>query len=147
MGFSHLALQTANINVLFDNYWIISPQGKGLFAKKPFKKGDTIFIEKPLVSSQFLWNALYKYRGESIDSDHSYSSWSYLCDKRHLKICYLFMRHFETLGCQNYFKSLGWVRFMFFFLKKCLLRIKAAVIWSKLQKNNSKIMKYYCDLK
>uniref|UniRef100_A0A8C1DUW0 SMYD family member 5 n=1 Tax=Cyprinus carpio carpio TaxID=630221 RepID=A0A8C1DUW0_CYPCA len=39
-----------------------SSHGKGLFAKKPFKKGDTIFIERPLVSSQFLWNALYKYR-------------------------------------------------------------------------------------
>uniref|UniRef100_A0A8C2CQA4 Protein-lysine N-trimethyltransferase SMYD5 n=1 Tax=Cyprinus carpio TaxID=7962 RepID=A0A8C2CQA4_CYPCA len=37
-------------------------KGKGLFAKRPFKKGDTIFIEQPLVSSQFLWNALYKYR-------------------------------------------------------------------------------------
>jgi len=35
-----------------------------LFAKRSFKKGDTIFIEKPLVSSQFLWNALYKYRGK-----------------------------------------------------------------------------------
>uniref|UniRef100_A0AAR2IME9 Protein-lysine N-trimethyltransferase SMYD5 n=1 Tax=Pygocentrus nattereri TaxID=42514 RepID=A0AAR2IME9_PYGNA len=37
-------------------------QGKGLFAKKLFKKGDTIFIEQPLVCAQFLWNALYKYR-------------------------------------------------------------------------------------
>ncbi|CAM4612350.1 unnamed protein product [Leuciscus chuanchicus] len=37
-------------------------KGKGLFAKRSFKKGDTIFIEQPLVSSQFLWNASYKYR-------------------------------------------------------------------------------------
>ncbi|KAG9328793.1 hypothetical protein JZ751_010644, partial [Albula glossodonta] len=36
--------------------------GKGLFAKKPIRKGETIFIERPLVSAQFLWNALYKYR-------------------------------------------------------------------------------------
>lgn len=39
-------------------------QGKGLFAKKSIKKGDTIFLERPLVSAQFLWNSLYKYKGE-----------------------------------------------------------------------------------
>lgn len=39
-------------------------QGKGLFAKKSIKKGDTIFFERPLVSAQFLWSTLYKYRGE-----------------------------------------------------------------------------------
>uniref|UniRef100_A0A674NJ34 Protein-lysine N-trimethyltransferase SMYD5 n=1 Tax=Takifugu rubripes TaxID=31033 RepID=A0A674NJ34_TAKRU len=37
-------------------------KGKGLFAKRSFRKGDTIFIERPLVSAQFLWNSLYKYR-------------------------------------------------------------------------------------
>uniref|UniRef100_A0A3Q1AXZ7 Protein-lysine N-trimethyltransferase SMYD5 n=1 Tax=Amphiprion ocellaris TaxID=80972 RepID=A0A3Q1AXZ7_AMPOC len=37
-------------------------QGKGLFAKKSIKKGDSIFIERPLVAAQFLWNALYKYK-------------------------------------------------------------------------------------
>ncbi|XP_016336704.1 SET and MYND domain-containing protein 5-like [Sinocyclocheilus anshuiensis] len=42
--------------------FIDNVKGKGLFAKKPLKKGGTIFIEQPLVSSQFLWNALYKYR-------------------------------------------------------------------------------------
>ncbi|XP_051506154.1 histone-lysine N-trimethyltransferase SMYD5 [Myxocyprinus asiaticus] len=42
--------------------FIDNVKGKGLFAKRPFKKGDTIFTEQPLVSSQFLWNALYKYR-------------------------------------------------------------------------------------
>lgn len=52
----------------------LCPQGKGLFAKKPFKKGDTIFIERPLVSSQFLWNALYKYRGECTDPSFTCSS-------------------------------------------------------------------------
>uniref|UniRef100_A0A671WS01 Protein-lysine N-trimethyltransferase SMYD5 n=1 Tax=Sparus aurata TaxID=8175 RepID=A0A671WS01_SPAAU len=36
--------------------------GKGLFAKKSIKKGDVIFLERPLVSAQFLWNALYKYK-------------------------------------------------------------------------------------
>uniref|UniRef100_A0A6Q2YYL4 Protein-lysine N-trimethyltransferase SMYD5 n=1 Tax=Esox lucius TaxID=8010 RepID=A0A6Q2YYL4_ESOLU len=37
-------------------------KGKGLFAKKAIKKGDTIFVERPLVSAQFLWNSLYKYK-------------------------------------------------------------------------------------
>uniref|UniRef100_A0A667WNF5 Protein-lysine N-trimethyltransferase SMYD5 n=1 Tax=Myripristis murdjan TaxID=586833 RepID=A0A667WNF5_9TELE len=37
-------------------------KGKGLFAKRSIKKGESIFIERPLVSAQFLWNALYKYR-------------------------------------------------------------------------------------
>uniref|UniRef100_A0A3B4XA33 SET domain-containing protein n=1 Tax=Seriola lalandi dorsalis TaxID=1841481 RepID=A0A3B4XA33_SERLL len=39
-------------------------KGKGLFAKRSIKKGDSIFIERPLISAQFLWNALYKYKGE-----------------------------------------------------------------------------------
>ena len=40
----------------------VSPEkGKGLFANKNFKEGDVIFEEKPLVCSQFLWNAMYKY--------------------------------------------------------------------------------------
>uniref|UniRef100_A0A3P9LUF5 Protein-lysine N-trimethyltransferase SMYD5 n=1 Tax=Oryzias latipes TaxID=8090 RepID=A0A3P9LUF5_ORYLA len=37
-------------------------KGKGLFAKRSIKKGDAIFTERPLVSAQFLWNSLYKYR-------------------------------------------------------------------------------------
>uniref|UniRef100_A0A3B4TGS5 Protein-lysine N-trimethyltransferase SMYD5 n=1 Tax=Seriola dumerili TaxID=41447 RepID=A0A3B4TGS5_SERDU len=37
-------------------------KGKGLFAKRSIKKGDSIFIERPLISAQFLWNALYKYK-------------------------------------------------------------------------------------
>ncbi|KAK6493422.1 SET and MYND domain-containing protein 5 [Huso huso] len=37
-------------------------KGKGLFAKRTIRKGETIFVERPLVSAQFLWNALYKYR-------------------------------------------------------------------------------------
>ena len=36
-------------------------KGKGLFASQGLKKGDVIFEEKPLVSSQFLWNEFYKY--------------------------------------------------------------------------------------
>ncbi|KAG8134159.1 putative SET and MYND domain-containing protein [Naja naja] len=39
-----------------------SAKGKGLFATRNIRKGDMIFVEKPVVSAQFLWNALYKYR-------------------------------------------------------------------------------------
>ncbi len=45
-------------------------QGKGLFAKRSIKKGDAIFSERPLVSAQFLWNALYKYKGEVSPNCH-----------------------------------------------------------------------------
>uniref|UniRef100_A0A8D1EHR4 Protein-lysine N-trimethyltransferase SMYD5 n=1 Tax=Sus scrofa TaxID=9823 RepID=A0A8D1EHR4_PIG len=37
-------------------------QGKGLFATQLIRKGETIFVEQPLVAAQFLWNALYRYR-------------------------------------------------------------------------------------
>lgn len=39
-------------------------QGKGLFATRNIRKGEVVFVERPVVSSQFLWNALYNYRGE-----------------------------------------------------------------------------------
>ncbi|XP_071982530.1 protein-lysine N-trimethyltransferase SMYD5 [Engystomops pustulosus] len=42
--------------------YISSGKGRGLFAARSIRKGDTIFQEKPLVSSQFQWNALYRYR-------------------------------------------------------------------------------------
>lgn len=35
-----------------------------MFATKNIRKGETVFVERPVVSSQFLWNALYNYRGE-----------------------------------------------------------------------------------
>ncbi|XP_030046815.1 protein-lysine N-trimethyltransferase SMYD5 [Microcaecilia unicolor] len=41
---------------------INSQKGKGLFARRSIRKGETIFQEKPVVASQFLWNALYRYR-------------------------------------------------------------------------------------
>uniref|UniRef100_A0A674IR73 SET domain-containing protein n=1 Tax=Terrapene triunguis TaxID=2587831 RepID=A0A674IR73_9SAUR len=44
--------------------FISSLKGKGLFATRNIHKGETIFVEKPVVSSQFLWNALYRYKGE-----------------------------------------------------------------------------------
>ncbi|XP_041346653.1 SET and MYND domain-containing protein 5-like, partial [Gigantopelta aegis] len=37
-------------------------KGRGLFSKTSFEKGEVIFEEKPLVSAQFSWNELYKYR-------------------------------------------------------------------------------------
>ena len=36
-------------------------QGKGLFATRDYAEGDIIFVERPLVSAQFAWNAAYKY--------------------------------------------------------------------------------------
>ncbi|XP_066428979.1 histone-lysine N-trimethyltransferase SMYD5 [Eleutherodactylus coqui] len=42
--------------------FINSGKGRGLFAARSIRKGDVIFQEKPLVSSQFQWNALYRYR-------------------------------------------------------------------------------------
>ncbi|XP_060103236.1 histone-lysine N-trimethyltransferase SMYD5 [Heteronotia binoei] len=42
--------------------YIGSTKGKGLFATRKIRKGETIFVEKPVVSAQFLWNALYKYK-------------------------------------------------------------------------------------
>ncbi|RMB88726.1 hypothetical protein DUI87_34902 [Hirundo rustica rustica] len=37
-------------------------QGKGLVRHQKHPQGETIFVERPVVSSQFLWNALYNYR-------------------------------------------------------------------------------------
>ncbi|XP_074848313.1 protein-lysine N-trimethyltransferase SMYD5 isoform X2 [Carettochelys insculpta] len=42
--------------------FVSSLKGKGLFAIRNIRKGETIFSEKPVVSSQFLWNALYRYK-------------------------------------------------------------------------------------
>ncbi|NWY28626.1 SMYD5 protein, partial [Agelaius phoeniceus] len=42
--------------------FISSAKGKGLFATRNIRKGETVFVERPVVSSQFLWNALYNYR-------------------------------------------------------------------------------------
>ena len=36
-------------------------QGKSLISKKNFNEEDILFEERPLVSSQFLWNEFYKY--------------------------------------------------------------------------------------
>ena len=43
------------------NYCCFFQQGKGLFALRLFKEGDTIFEEKPFVCCQFSWNAEYGY--------------------------------------------------------------------------------------
>ncbi|XP_076469749.1 protein-lysine N-trimethyltransferase SMYD5-like [Babylonia areolata] len=40
---------------------INSRKGRGLFATGPFQIGEVILKEKPVVSVQFLWNAMYKY--------------------------------------------------------------------------------------
>ncbi|XP_023722899.2 SET and MYND domain-containing protein 5 [Cryptotermes secundus] len=45
----------------FEVRFIGESKGKGLFAVKPFKAGDVIFEERPLVCCQFAWNAAYGY--------------------------------------------------------------------------------------
>lgn len=37
-------------------------KGKGLFALRDFRKGETLFREKPLVGVQFSWNQVYGYK-------------------------------------------------------------------------------------
>merc|ERR1712156_1331088 len=37
-------------------------KGRGLFALRDFRKGETLFREKPIVSSQFSWNRVYGYK-------------------------------------------------------------------------------------
>lgn len=39
----------------------LEKKGRGLFARRNFKADEVVFTETPLVSCQFLWNALYKY--------------------------------------------------------------------------------------
>ncbi|XP_010006432.1 PREDICTED: SET and MYND domain-containing protein 5 [Chaetura pelagica] len=41
---------------------LVAKEGKGLFATRKIRRGETVFVERPVVSSQFLWNALYHYR-------------------------------------------------------------------------------------
>lgn len=47
----------ANVEISFENV----KKGKSLITKKNFDEGDVLFEERPLVSSQFLWNEFYKY--------------------------------------------------------------------------------------
>ena len=41
---------------------ISDEKGRGLLATRDFIKGETLFREKPMVSSQFSWNTEYGYR-------------------------------------------------------------------------------------
>ncbi|XP_006629574.2 histone-lysine N-trimethyltransferase SMYD5 [Lepisosteus oculatus] len=54
--------EPGKVGGLVEVRFIDKVKGRGLFAKKAICKGENIFIERPLVSAQFLWNALYKYR-------------------------------------------------------------------------------------
>ncbi|XP_062574950.1 histone-lysine N-trimethyltransferase SMYD5-like [Saccostrea cucullata] len=47
-----------NVEISFEN----TKKGKSLIAKQNFEEGDVLFEERPLVSSQFLWNEFYKYK-------------------------------------------------------------------------------------
>ncbi|KAJ8262495.1 hypothetical protein GJAV_G00167100 [Gymnothorax javanicus] len=57
-----LCVDSSKVRSFVEARVIDNVKGKGLFARKPIQKGDTIFVERPLVCAQFLWNALYKYR-------------------------------------------------------------------------------------
>ncbi|KAK7571815.1 hypothetical protein V9T40_014287 [Parthenolecanium corni] len=39
----------------------IEGKGRCLFATQPFKKGETIFVEDPIIACQFAWNKSYDY--------------------------------------------------------------------------------------
>ncbi|KAJ8888010.1 hypothetical protein PR048_007495 [Dryococelus australis] len=45
----------------FEVRFISELKGRGVFANKSFKSGDTIFEELPVVCCQFSWNIAYKY--------------------------------------------------------------------------------------
>ncbi|XP_062619027.1 histone-lysine N-trimethyltransferase SMYD5-like [Saccostrea cucullata] len=47
-----------NVEISFEN----TKKGKSLIAKQNFEEGDVLFEERPLISSQFLWNEFYKYK-------------------------------------------------------------------------------------
>jgi hypothetical protein len=46
----------------FDIKIVDARKNRSLVGKKPFRKGEVLFSEKPLVSSQFAWNEFYKYK-------------------------------------------------------------------------------------
>ncbi|KAG7273218.1 hypothetical protein CRUP_031525 [Coryphaenoides rupestris] len=61
-GVFSLCSHPAKVSGCVEVRFIDKNKGKGLFARRSIKKGDTVFAERPVVSSQFLWNALHKYR-------------------------------------------------------------------------------------
>ncbi|XP_056005253.1 histone-lysine N-trimethyltransferase SMYD5-like [Ostrea edulis] len=50
-------LHENNVEISVENI----KKGKSLIAKQNFEEGDVLFEERPVVSSQFLWNEFYKY--------------------------------------------------------------------------------------
>uniref|UniRef100_A0A674J6K4 SET domain-containing protein n=1 Tax=Terrapene triunguis TaxID=2587831 RepID=A0A674J6K4_9SAUR len=63
-GIALTELAMLQISTDWESLLFLHSKGKGLFATRNIHKGETIFVEKPVVSSQFLWNALYRYKGE-----------------------------------------------------------------------------------
>ncbi len=43
-------------------YNLTSVQGRGVFATRDFKKGETVVKDYPIVTCQFAWNQLYSYK-------------------------------------------------------------------------------------
>ncbi|KAI5740179.1 hypothetical protein M8J76_001256 [Diaphorina citri] len=54
-------METPEMSANYGVQFISELKGRGLFAKKAYKKGDLIFEEKPLVCAQFSWNTAYGY--------------------------------------------------------------------------------------
>ncbi|KAK2572429.1 Histone-lysine N-trimethyltransferase SMYD5 [Acropora cervicornis] len=53
--------ENANFDRRFSVRLISAEKGRGLFSEKNFEEGEIIFEERPVVCSQFLWNAMYDY--------------------------------------------------------------------------------------
>ena len=51
----------ANFDSRFSVRLISEEKGRGMFSEKNFEEGEIIFEERPVVCSQFLWNAMYDY--------------------------------------------------------------------------------------
>ncbi|KAL1461426.1 hypothetical protein WDU94_013326 [Cyamophila willieti] len=54
-------LENLEVSSDYGIQFISELKGRGLFAKKAYKKGDLIFEESPLVCAQFSWNVAYGY--------------------------------------------------------------------------------------
>ncbi|XP_067036789.1 histone-lysine N-trimethyltransferase SMYD5-like [Acropora muricata] len=53
--------ENTNFDRRFSVRLISAEKGRGLFSEKNFEEGEIIFEERPVVCSQFLWNAMYDY--------------------------------------------------------------------------------------
>lgn len=57
-----LCVDPGGVSTRVEVRFIDKLKGRGLFSRRTIRKGEPVFVERPVVSSQFLWNTLYKYR-------------------------------------------------------------------------------------